>query len=248
MQVTVDPSHSREAQAEPYEGGQAQNLTPPTPCEGNEGSEGRGSEMQGVRSGDTVQVTVDPSQPRQAPSVSFEDPEIKRPMMTDEERENEKCEKRSLKRKANPINASGHILQSKVGGASAAKQDDVLFFLKTDKPIEFKQKNPKSATSGSYDRYERYKIASTLNEAIARGASLADIRWDYKRGFWWTVELPTLPEAPAVASESGGQESALEDSQPAVEPVVAAEGVSDPIVASTDFARRNWRCFISKAR
>ena len=86
-----------------------------------------------------------------------------------------------------------------------------------------------------YDRYERYKIATTLNEAIARGASLADIRWDYTRGFWWTVELPTLPEA--VASESGGQESALEDSQPAAEPVVAADGAvrtsSDPIIAST---------------
>ena len=224
-----------EAQAEPYEGSQAQNLTPPTPCEGNEGSEGRGSEMQGVRSGDTV--TVDPSQPGQVPSVSFEDPEIKRPMMTDEEREHEKCEKRSLKRKANPINASGHILQRKVGGASSAKQDDVLFFLKTDKPIGFTQKNPKLASSTSYDRYERYKMASTLNEAMARGASLADIRWDYKRGFWRTIELPTLPEAPAVASESGGQESALEDSQLAEEPVVAADGAvrtsSDSIIAST---------------
>ena len=106
--------------------------------------------MQGVRSGDTVQDTVDPSQPRQAPSVSFEDPEIKRPRMTDEERENEKCEKRALKRTANPINTSRPILQGKIGSASSAKQDDVLFFLKTDKPIEFKQKNPKSATSISY--------------------------------------------------------------------------------------------------
>ncbi len=52
-----------------------------------------------------------------------------------------------------------------------------------DLPAEYQQRNPKSATSASRVRYEKYKGARTLREAKARGATWDDIRWDFARGY-----------------------------------------------------------------
>ena len=50
-------------------------------------------------------------------------------------------------------------------------------------PAAYQQDNPKRPGSKSAERYERYKLATTLEDALSRGASRDDVRWDYKRGF-----------------------------------------------------------------
>lgn len=52
-----------------------------------------------------------------------------------------------------------------------------------DDAIEFLQDNPKKAGNSSYDRYEKYKVARTVREALALGAAKGDIVHDAKRGF-----------------------------------------------------------------
>lgn len=55
-----------------------------------------------------------------------------------------------------------------------------------DDPIEFQQANPKkiSAKQGSpYDRYEHYKAAKTMREALHLGAAPGDLKHDFDRGF-----------------------------------------------------------------
>jgi hypothetical protein len=52
-----------------------------------------------------------------------------------------------------------------------------------DLPAEYQQRNPKSQTSASRVRYEKYKNARTLREAKTRGATWEDIKWDYARGY-----------------------------------------------------------------
>jgi len=52
-----------------------------------------------------------------------------------------------------------------------------------DQPIVFNAVNPKKQGSGAYERYEKYKMATTRREAMQLGASLADIKHDLKKGF-----------------------------------------------------------------
>jgi hypothetical protein len=51
-----------------------------------------------------------------------------------------------------------------------------------DKTV-WQQDNPKRVGSASHDRYERYKGANTVAEALELGASRNDITWDLARGF-----------------------------------------------------------------
>eukprot|EP00440_Ansanella_granifera_P024189 gb/GFBE01026275.1/.p1 GENE.gb/GFBE01026275.1/~~gb/GFBE01026275.1/.p1 ORF type:complete len:309 (+),score=77.89 gb/GFBE01026275.1/:1-927(+) len=53
-----------------------------------------------------------------------------------------------------------------------------------DEPIEFSQTNPKKAGGSSWDRYEAYKKANTVKEALDLGAAKGDIAYDWKRGFF----------------------------------------------------------------
>jgi len=55
--------------------------------------------------------------------------------------------------------------------------------LKEDDRIEYSQDNPKKAGSDSYNRYEKYKKAQTVKEALELGAAKGDITHDFKRGF-----------------------------------------------------------------
>jgi hypothetical protein len=68
-----------------------------------------------------------------------------------------------------------------------------------DTRLEFMQRNPKFRNSKSYERYEKYKKARRLREALALGASIGDIRWDYSRGFFKIVE-ETETQTPSVAT------------------------------------------------
>mmetsp|Transcript_45549 Transcript_45549/g.103446 ORF Transcript_45549/g.103446 Transcript_45549/m.103446 type:complete len:202 (-) Transcript_45549:185-790(-) len=49
--------------------------------------------------------------------------------------------------------------------------------------IVYLQDNPKRMGSSSYDRYELYKTAQTVAQAMALGAIKGDIAHDWKRGF-----------------------------------------------------------------
>jgi len=87
--------------------------------------------------------------------------------------------------------SKGDILEiPKRRAAIGAKQDlsdDDMTFLEVafvnDLPAEYQQRNPKSQTSASRVRYEKYKSARTLREAKARGATWEDIKWDFARGY-----------------------------------------------------------------
>ena len=47
----------------------------------------------------------------------------------------------------------------------------------------FKQNNPKRENTASYDRYERYKTATTLSEMLVLGGTRADYKNDLKKGY-----------------------------------------------------------------
>jgi hypothetical protein len=49
--------------------------------------------------------------------------------------------------------------------------------------IRFEQTNPKAAGSSARKRYEKYKKAKTVQQAIDLGACGMDLKWDFKRGF-----------------------------------------------------------------
>lgn len=64
---------------------------------------------------------------------------------------------------------------------------DIAFEL--DLPLRFLQRNPKQQRAGqskaenkSRLRYEAYKGARTLREAVRLGASIPDVKWDHERG------------------------------------------------------------------
>ena len=66
------------------------------------------------------------------------------------------------------------------------KIKDIKSFLKDktnkDVTIEYNQTNPKQKSSKSYQRYENYKSATTIDEAKKLGATLGDMENDYKKG------------------------------------------------------------------
>lgn len=50
-------------------------------------------------------------------------------------------------------------------------------------PVKFEQTNPKRAGTAAWDRYEKYKSAKTMQEALSLGAAKADFSNDVSRGF-----------------------------------------------------------------
>lgn len=56
-----------------------------------------------------------------------------------------------------------------------------------EEPIQFLQTNPKKAGGTSFHRYEKYKHAKTVKEALALGAAKGDIAYDWKQGFFKRV-------------------------------------------------------------
>ena len=50
--------------------------------------------------------------------------------------------------------------------------------------IEYQQINPKQPGSDSWRRYELYKNCTTTAEALECGCTTADLKWDWKRGFF----------------------------------------------------------------
>ena len=71
-----------------------------------------------------------------------------------------------------------------------------------DSEVEYVQRNPKKEHSKARERYEKYKQARTLREALARGATHADIKWDWERGFLYLVagSVGATAQTPPVAT------------------------------------------------
>mmetsp|Transcript_70111 Transcript_70111/g.198737 ORF Transcript_70111/g.198737 Transcript_70111/m.198737 type:complete len:285 (+) Transcript_70111:2-856(+) len=102
------------------------------------------------------------------------------------------------KKRGRPPNASKKASEDSVppeqasggAGAAAPKQDQPVSQgsqgsqgLVDGDAIEFNQCNPKKAGSLAYDRYEKYKLAHTFNEALQLGACKGDLAYDKKKGF-----------------------------------------------------------------
>ena len=52
-----------------------------------------------------------------------------------------------------------------------------------DDPIEFVQTNPKKVGGTAFHRYEKYKAAKTVKEALSLGAAKGDVLYDWAKGF-----------------------------------------------------------------
>ena len=50
--------------------------------------------------------------------------------------------------------------------------------------VQYQQENPKRKNSSVYERYEKYKAATTVQEAHDRGATKQDVAYDYDKGFF----------------------------------------------------------------
>jgi len=59
--------------------------------------------------------------------------------------------------------------------ATKAKQESLS--------IKWLQNNPKGEQTKSWERYERYKVAKTIEEALSLGAKKSDINYDYKHKY-----------------------------------------------------------------
>jgi len=62
--------------------------------------------------------------------------------------------------------------------------------------ITFNKTNPKRAGTKANERYEKYKSARTLKSAKEKGASKADLLYDYEKGF-----LKIVPQAKTIEKE-----------------------------------------------
>ena len=72
-------------------------------------------------------------------------------------------------------------------------------------PIRYRQANPKRFGTKSYERYERYKGARTVQDAIASGSKRDDLRWDAERGFCEFGDgIDGLSAGVGVQDEDGG--------------------------------------------
>lgn len=78
--------------------------------------------------------------------------------------------------------------------------------LTDDTRISFKPENPKKAGSKAHERYQQYKTASTVAEAIRLKATRADLTNDVKQGFCTILDADSQPRADAdvVAAPAAG--------------------------------------------
>ena len=55
--------------------------------------------------------------------------------------------------------------------------------------ISYRQSNPKMAGKQAWMRYEKYKNASTINDALKNGTTIGDLAWDLSHGFLTREQL-----------------------------------------------------------
>eukprot|EP00929_Paragymnodinium_shiwhaense_P103412 TRINITY_DN6689_c0_g1_i1.p1 TRINITY_DN6689_c0_g1~~TRINITY_DN6689_c0_g1_i1.p1 ORF type:complete len:508 (-),score=85.34 TRINITY_DN6689_c0_g1_i1:110-1633(-) len=61
--------------------------------------------------------------------------------------------------------------------------------------IKYQKTNPKVPGTAAHKRYERYKFASTIADALRRGAENLDLAYDYNQGFYEVVSLVVEPKS-----------------------------------------------------
>jgi len=49
--------------------------------------------------------------------------------------------------------------------------------------ISWDQRNPKRIDTKSFERYENYKSAKSIQQAIDMGATIGDLKWDLERHY-----------------------------------------------------------------
>lgn len=79
-----------------------------------------------------------------------------------------------------------------MAGASETKK---IFGHAPETAIELSQENPKRQGTASFERYERYKVCSTILEARDAGCSNLDFHNDFNKGYLLIVGEPTAPAA-----------------------------------------------------
>jgi hypothetical protein len=67
--------------------------------------------------------------------------------------------------------------------------------------------NPKKPGSSSWSRFEQYTVGETIDQFLARGGTLGDVKWDLERGF---IQLgapgTTIESSESVVEASEGQD------------------------------------------
>ena len=82
-------------------------------------------------------------------------------------------------------------------------QKEFLKRVKADNSrIQYEQDNPKKFGTMSWDRYERYKVASSVAEMMELGGKWADFLFDYSRGY---IFIPQGGRYARFQSEAGGK-------------------------------------------
>lgn len=143
------------------------------------------------------------------------DPRQKRPILSPEERGEEQKRKR-LKTSSNSRLEDQPVQSNR----RPEGRYDIRSLQQSQAEIAYQQENPKRGLSA--DRYDSYKAATTINEAINLGSTMGDIKWDMQRGLWWPVERPQV--LPDPVSGRGGQ----------VVPLLAPENIITADVMSED--------------
>mmetsp|Transcript_52721 Transcript_52721/g.83670 ORF Transcript_52721/g.83670 Transcript_52721/m.83670 type:complete len:282 (+) Transcript_52721:44-889(+) len=83
--------------------------------------------------------------------------------------------------------------------------------------IIFEQDNPKRSGSAAHERYEKYKVARTIAEAIELGAWKGDFNNDQKQGYLKKSRCPALGKIGSAAVARGGaikRKASASDSEP----------------------------------
>ena len=101
--------------------------------------------------------------------------------------------------------------------------------------------NPKRRSTTSFRRYLKYSPATTLREALELGASMDDIRWDYRRGFIrfpkHESDLPGHVYSAIQTAEEYGHTHVLDDVACCVTPSEYADHMISRAFASAGLER-----------
>lgn len=81
--------------------------------------------------------------------------------------------------------------------------------------IVFAQANPKRAGSKAHARYEQYKVATTVKEALEKGALKGDVTHDFKAGYLQKLGADAPQSAPSGGSQQVKKRPAAVKKRPA---------------------------------
>ena len=94
-------------------------------------------------------------------------------------------EKKGVRKKSKSSSGDTHENEEEndIGNDEENDAEFLRRYRKANLPISYEQHNPKKKKTLSFERYKKYRNASTIDEAMKLEAKWEDIVWDYKRGF-----------------------------------------------------------------